>query len=365
MTDLFSPVTVGTLDLPNRIAIAPMCQYSANDGSATDWHLFHWTNLGLSGAGMVTVEMTNVERRGRISHGCHGLYSDANEDAAKRALIAAKRVANPGTVFGAQLAHAGRKASCRRPWEGGGPLMPDEDPWQTVSASALPFDTDWHTPRALTEAEILKTIEKFAEAAGRAERAGFDFVELHGAHGYLLHQFISPLSNHRTDDWGGPLENRMRLAVEVAKAVRKAAPGLMLGARLSVKDWVDGGLTEEESVEVAKALEAAGVSYICCSSGGNSPKQRIPAGPGYQVHLAEYVKKHVGIPVRAVGMIDQPRQADDIIRQGRADIVAIGRAVLADPHWPWRAAAALGHEMPVAKQYERAAHLPAGWEKAA
>lgn len=365
MTDLFSPVKVGALDLPNRIAIAPMCQYSADDGSATDWHLFHWMNLGMSGAGMVTVEMTDVERRGRISHGCHGLYSDANEYADARALAAAKRFANPGTAFGVQLAHAGRKASCQRPWEGGGPLKADQDPWQTVSASALPFDDGWHTPHALTEKEILETIEKFATAARRAERAGFDFIELHGAHGYLLHQFTSPLSNHRKDDWGGPLENRMRLIVEVAKAVRKAVPKMTVGARLSIKDWVDGGLTEDETVEVVKALKAEGLSYICCSSGGNSPKQKIPAGPGYQVHLAEYVKKHVDIPVRAVGMIDEPHQADEIVRRGRADIVAIGRAALADPHWPWRAAAALGHEIPVALQYARAAHLPKQWEAAA
>lgn len=365
MTDLFSPITLGSLDFSNRIAVAPMCQYSADDGCASDWHLFHWSNLALSGAGMVTFEMTDVERRGRISHGCLGLYSDANEDAAKRTLIAARRVANPGTRFGVQLAHAGRKASCQAPWEGGGPLQPDQDPWQTVSASAIPFDAGYHTPHALTETEILQLIKHFGEAAQRAERAGLDFIELHGAHGYLIHQFLSPLSNRREDDWGGSLENRMRLAVEVAREVRKAAPGLMLGARLSIKDWVDGGFVEDEAVEVVKALKAVGVSYICCSSGGNSPLQKIPAGPGYQVHLAQYVKERVDIPVRAVGMIDDPLQANDIIRQGRADMVALARAMLADPRWPWRAAAVLGHEIAVAKQYARAAHLPKKWEKAA
>jgi len=365
MTDLFSPITLGALQFPNRIAIAPMCQYSADDGCASDWHLQHWMTLAMSGAGMVTVEMTDVERRGRISHGCMGLYSEANEAAAKRALDAARRVANPGTKFGVQIAHAGRKASCQRPWEGGGPLTAEQDPWETVSASALAYDAGWHTPRALTEAEIEEMIGRFVAAARRAQRAGFDFIELHGAHGYLMHQFLSPLSNVRGDRWGGSLENRMRFHVTVAQEVARAVPGLMLGMRLSVKDWVDGGLTEDESVEVAKALKAVGVQYICCSSGGNSPLQKIPMGAGYQVHLAEHVRKGANIAVRAVGMIDDPIQANEIVVKGRADIVALARPLLADPRWPWRAAAALGHELAVAPQYARAAHLPKKWVQAA
>ncbi|TIX42356.1 MAG: oxidoreductase, partial [Mesorhizobium sp.] len=239
-SSLFQPITLGGLTLPNRIAVAPMCQYSAEDGSASDWHLYHWMNLAMSGAGMVTVEMTDVERRGRISHGCLGLYSDDNEAAARRTLDAARRVAAPGTKFGTQLAHAGRKASCQRPWEGGGPLKPDQDPWPIVSASAIAYDTGWQVPHALEEDEILRIIERFADAARRAERAGFDFIELHAAHGYLIFQFLSPLSNRRTDRWGGSLENRMRFVIEIARAVRKAVPRLMLGARLSVKEWVDG-----------------------------------------------------------------------------------------------------------------------------
>jgi 2,4-dienoyl-CoA reductase-like NADH-dependent reductase (Old Yellow Enzyme family) len=362
---LFSPITLGQLQFPNRIAVAPMCQYSADDGSATDWHLYHWTNLALSGAGMITVEMTDVERRGRISHGCLGLYSDANEAAAKRTLDAARRVAGPGTKFGVQLAHAGRKASNQRPWEGGGPLKPNEDPWPVVSASAIPFAEGWQTPHALEEAEIEALIGHFVKAARRAERAGFDFIELHGAHGYLLHQFISPLSNKRTDRWGGSLENRMRLIVEVARQVAKAVPGLMLGARLSVKDWVEGGLTEDESVEVAKALKAVGVKYICCSSGGNSPLQQIPSGPGYQVHLAEYIRSRADIPTRAVGLIDEPLQAEEIVAKGQADMVALARAFLADPRWPWRAAAVLGHELHVAPQLLRSASLAKKWTQAA
>jgi 2,4-dienoyl-CoA reductase-like NADH-dependent reductase (Old Yellow Enzyme family) len=364
MSDLFSPIALGRLQVANRIAVAPMCQYSANDGCASDWHLQQWMTYALSGAGMVTVEMTDVERRGRISHGCLGLYSDANEAAARRALDAARRVASPGTVFGTQLAHAGRKASCHRPWEGGGPLQSGEDPWQTVSASAIPFSEGWHTPHALTEDEILEVVGHFGEAARRAERAGFDFIELHGAHGYLIHQFLSPLSNKRTDRWGGSLENRMRFALAVAEEVRKAAPGMMVGARLSVKDWVEGGLTEDETVELAKALKSLGLSYLCCSSGGNSPLQKIPTGPGYQVHLAEYVRKRVDIPVRAVGMIDEPQQANQIVKSGQADMVALARALLADPRWPWRAAAALGRQLAVAPQLQRAAHLPKKWEEA-
>lgn len=365
MTDhLFTPIEIGGLEIPNRIAIAPMCQYAADDGSATDWHLQQWMGYAMSGAGMVTMEMTDVERRGRISHGCLGLYSDHNEATAKRALDAAKAVAVPGTKFGVQLAHAGRKASNQRPWEGGGPLQPHEDPWETVSASALPFDDGWHTPRALTEEEIHALIGHFVKAAHRAERVGFDFIELHAAHGYLLNQFISPLSNRRTDRWGGSFENRMRLPVEIAKAISGAVPNLMLGARISVTDWVDGGITPEDGVEVARALKDAGARYICCSSGGNSPLAKFPLGPGYQVHLAEAVKKGAGVPVRAVGMIDRPAQAEAIIAEGRADMVALARAILADPRWPYRAAAASGHRIKMPDPLARGGYLFKEWAKA-
>jgi 2,4-dienoyl-CoA reductase-like NADH-dependent reductase (Old Yellow Enzyme family) len=362
---LFQPITLDGLTFPNRIAVAPMCQYSAEDGSASDWHLYHWMNLAMSGAGMVTVEMTDVERRGRITHGCLGLYSEDNEAAARRALDAARRVAAPGTKFGSQLAHAGRKASNRKPWEGGGPLQPNEDPWQTVSASAIAYDTGWNVPHALEDEEILQLIERFAEAARRAERAGFDFLELHAAHGYLIFQFLSPLSNQRTDRWGGSLENRMRLVVEIAKAVRKATPKLMLGARLSVKDWVDGGFDVEDAIEVAKALKDVGVAYLCCSSGGNSPLQKLPTGPGYQVHLAEAVRKGAGIPTRAVGLIDDPKQAEAILTEGRADMVALARAFLADPRWGWRAAATFSETIHPAPQLARSVTTMQHWMKAA
>ncbi|ESX23126.1 NADH:flavin oxidoreductase/NADH oxidase [Mesorhizobium sp. M1148] len=360
---LFQPIALDGLTFPNRIAVAPMCQYSAEDGSASDWHLYHWMNLAMSGAGMVTVEMTDVERRGRITHGCLGLYSDDNEAAARRTLDAARRVAAPETKFGIQLAHAGRKASNRKPWEGGGPLQPGEDPWQTVSASAIAYDTGWNVPHALEEDEILQLIERFTQAAKRAERAGFDFLELHAAHGYLIFQFLSPLSNQRTDRWGGSLENRMRFLIEIAKSVRKAVPNLMLGARLSVKDWVDGGFEVEEAIEVAKALKALDVAYICCSSGGNSPLQKLPTGAGYQVHLAEAVRKGAGIPTRAVGLIDDPSQAEAIVADGRADIVALARAFLADPRWGWRAAATFSEKIHPAPQLARSVTTMQHWTK--
>lgn len=361
---LFSPITLGGLAIPNRIAVAPMCQYSADDGSATLWHLQHWMNLAMSGAGMVTVEMTDVERRGRISHGCLGLYSDSNEAAAKRALDAAKAVAAPGTVFGVQLAHAGRKASSQRPWEGGGPLKPDQDPWQTVSASAIPYDQGWNVPHALTEDEIARLVALWAESARRAARAGFDFIELHGAHGYLLNQFLSPLSNKRDDRYGGSLENRMRFIVEVARAVREAAPELMLGARLSLTEWTDGGFSVEEGVEVARALKAEGASYICCSSGGNIPNARIELRPSYQVHLARAVREGADIATRAVGLIDDPMEADRIVREGDADMVALARAFIANPRWPWGAAAKLDHKLSVTPQLAAGLGLAKRWATA-
>jgi len=361
---LFEPITLGPITLPNRIAVAPMCQYSADDGSATDWHLFHWMNLAQSGAGMITVEMTNVERRGRISHGCLGLYSDHNEAAAKRALDAARAVALPGAKFGTQIGHAGRKASNRRAMEGGGPLGPSQDPWPVVSASAVAYDDGWPVPHALDEDEIWQIVAMFATSARRAERAGFDFIELHGAHGYLILQFLSPLSNRRTDRWGGSLENRMRFAVEVARAVRKAVPGMMVGARLSATEWVEGGFNVNEAIETARALKSEGIAYICASSGGNSPLQQVPTGPGYQVHLAEAIRNGADIATRAVGLITDPAEAEAMLAQGRADIVALARGFLADPRWGWRAAQALGVKVEPLPQLARAMGTFRAWAKA-
>ncbi len=359
---LFSPIEIGGLAFPNRVAVAPMCQYSAADGAATDWHMQHWMTLAMSGAGMVTIEATAVERRGRITHGCLGLYSDENEAAARRILDAARRVAPQGTRFGIQLAHAGRKASNRLPWEGGGPLQSGEDAWQTVGPSAIPFDQGWNVPTALDLDGIARLVESFAQAAKRAERAGFDYVELHGAHGYLMHEFLSPLSNKRDDEYGGPLQNRMRLILEVARTVRAALPKRMLvGTRLSASEWTNGGFSLDEAVVVARALKEAGVGYVCASSGGNFSKAQIPLAPLYQVPLAEKVRREAKIVTRAVGLITEPDQAEAIVKEGKADVVALARAILADPRWPWRAAAALGAEFTPPLQYARAASTMTKW----
>ena len=359
---LFSPLTVGGMTVPNRIAVAPMCQYSADDGSATDWHLHHWMSLAISGAGMITVEATGIERHGRITHGCLGMYSEHNEAAAQRALAAARRVAPTGTRFGIQLGHAGRKASVHRPWQGGGPLSADEDAWQTVAPSAIPFAPGHPVPQALDESGIQRLISTWANAAERAVRAGFDFIEIHGAHGYLLHEFLSPLSNRRGDHWGGSLENRMRFIVAVVRAVRAAVPAtVMVGARLSASDWTEGGFTIDEAVEVSRALKDAGAAYICASSGGGVHDARVPLAPGYQVPFAERIRKEAGIATRAVGLIDDPHMAEAIVAEGKADQVALGRALLADPRWPWRAAAALGEPLHVVPQYARSTPLVERW----
>ena len=359
---LFTPIEIGGLTFPNRIAVSPMCQYSAADGSATDWHLHHWMSLAMSGAGMVTIEATAVERRGRITHGCLGLYSDENEAAAARTLAAARRVAPEGTRFGIQLAHAGRKASVKVPWEGGRSLTADEDAWQTVAPSAIPFDDGWHVPQALDQDGVARVLEAFTHAAKRAERAGFDFVEIHGAHGYLLHEFLSPFVNKRSDEYGGPLQNRMRLVLDVARSVRAALPArMMVGARLSATEWVDGGFSTDEAVIVARALKDIGVAYVCASSGGNLAKAQVPFAPLYQVHLAEKIRREAGIPTRAVGLITEPEQAEAIVAEGKADMVALARAILADPRWPWRAAARLGAPVTTPSQYARAIPTMTKW----
>jgi 2,4-dienoyl-CoA reductase-like NADH-dependent reductase (Old Yellow Enzyme family) len=352
---LFSPLALGPVPLSNRIVVAPMCQYSADDGSATDWHLQHWMTLAMSGAALVVLEATGVERRGRITHGCLGLYSDANERAIARGLAAARAVALPGTRFGIQLGHAGRKASSQRPWEGGRALGPAEDPWPTVGPSALPFGEGWHTPEALDEAGLERVTAAFVAAARRAVRLGFDAIELHMAHGYLLHSFLSPLSNRRDDRWGGDAERRRAFPLAVARAVRDAVPaGIALGGRVSASEWVEGGFEVEEAAVLAAELKAIGLDFICASSGGNASHARIPVAPGYQVPFAREIRAKSGLVTRAVGLIVDARQAEAIIARGDADQVALARAVLDDPRWGWHAAEALGAELTLPPQYARA-----------
>ncbi len=350
---LFSPVTIGGLTLANRIAVSPMCQYRAVDGSANDWHLQHLGSLSLSGAGVVIVEAIAVEPAGRITPACLGLYSDANEAALERVLATCRRWGN--TRLGIQLAHAGRKASVQVPWQGGKPLATAEGAWQRVGASAIPFDAGWPAPQELDERGLTRIRDAFAAAAQRADRLGFDLVELHGAHGYLLHSFVSPIANRRTDNYGGSPDKRMRFPLEVAAAVRAVWPReKALGMRITGSDWIAGGLTSADAAIFAAALKDAGLDYVCVSSGGISPQARVTVGPGYQVPFAETVKRGAPIAVQAVGMIAEPRQAEAIIAEGRADCVALARAFLDDPRWSWHAADALGADISCPPQYRRA-----------
>jgi len=352
---LFSPLRLAGLNLANRIVVSPMCQYSANDGVASDWHMTHLGMLANSGAGLLVVESTHVERSGRITHGCLGLYSDACEAALGRVVAHCRRIGSAKLAI--QLSHAGRKASAQRPWEGGKALPPGEDPWPTIAPSAIAFGPGWHIPRAMTEADMAHVRTMFVEAAKRAMRIGFDAVELHFAHGYLLHGFVSPISNTRNDAWGGSLEGRMRFPLEVAHAVRAVVPcDIPLGARFTGSDWLDGGLTVEDAVVVAKALKQAGLDYVDVSSGGVSTQGQasVPTRPGYNVPFAEQIRREAGMPTRVVGLIVSPQQAEAIVAENRADMVALGRAFLDDPHWAWHAAQALGGEVIHPPQYQRA-----------
>ena len=357
MTALFSPYTLGPLSLTNRIAIAPMCQYSADDGLACDWHMIHLGHLALSGAALLFTEAAAVTAQGRITAGDLGIWSDQNQ-AALAPVIAAIRKHAPIRIA-IQLAHAGRKASSQKPWEGGASIAAGEPGgWQTVAPSALPHASGDAVPTALDAAGMQQVKQAFVDAALRCAALGVDALELHAAHGYLLHQFLSPLANVRGDEYGGSLENRMRFPLEVFKAVRAALDQsvphpMAFGVRISATDWVDGGWDIEQSVAFAHAIEQAGADFIHVSSGGISPLQKIPAEPGYQVAFAARIKRETGLPTIAVGLITDAHQADAIIEQGEADMVALARAILFDPRWPWHAAAALGAQVDAPPQYWR------------
>jgi len=348
---LVSPITLAGLDLPNQIAVAPMCQYSAEEGTMNDWHLVNLGQFAMSGPGLVIIEATGVEAAGRITPGCVGLYSDANEAAMKRVVDFCKSVGD--SKIAVQLAHAGRKASAERPWEGGNALK--EGAWQTYGPSALAFADGWHVPEALDDAGLARVKDAFVAAAKRAVRMGIDAIELHAAHGYLLHQFLSPISNQRSDKYGGSLENRMRFPLELFDAVKAVVPADMpVLVRVSASDWVDGGWHVDGTIAFAKALEAAGCAAMHVSSGGNSLAQKLEIGYGYQTDLAKQIRDAVDMPVIAVGMITEPLQAETIIRTGQADMVALAREFLRDPHWTWRAAKALRSTSSVPNQYARA-----------
>ncbi|WP_036170669.1 NADH:flavin oxidoreductase/NADH oxidase [Massilia sp. 9096] len=353
MSMLFSPIKLGPLELANRIAIAPMCQYSAEGGFPTDWHMIHLGHLALSGAGLLILEATAVTEEGRITYGDLGLWSD--EHAAElEPIINAMRKYAPIKI-GVQLAHAGRKASSEKPWLGGANIPVDhENGWQTVAPSPLPHADGETVPEALDAAGLQRVKEGFVAAARRADALGLDLIELHGAHGYLLHQFLSPLSNQRTDQYGGSLENRMRFPLEVFEAVRAAVSGeMVVGMRISASDWVEGGWDIEQSVAFAKELDKLGCQFMHVSSGGLSPEQKIPVGPGYQIEFATRIKQVVQMPTIGVGLITEARQAETIIQTGQADMVALARAMLYDPRWPWHAAAELGATVSAPPQYWR------------
>jgi len=354
---LFSPVSIGPLELRNRIVVSPMCQYSAAQGSATDWHLAHLGSLAMSGAGLLFVEATAVNPEGRITPACLGLYDDNSEAALARASAVVRQVSD--IPFAIQLAHAGRKASSRTPWQGGGLIAPGDGGWSTVAPSAIPQHPDEAPPRKLDEEGLANVEASFVSATRRAKRLGFQAIELHMAHGYLLHQFLSPLANQRADEFGGDLNNRLRFPLRVFSAVRREAGNDMpLGVRLSATDWADGGWEIEQSVTLCKQLEHVGCDFLDVSSGGLAHQQKIPLGPGYQVAFAERIKREVNIPVISVGLITEPLQAEEIIASGRADMIALARGMLNDPRWPWRAAAELGANVTAPKQYWRC--LPQG-----
>jgi 2,4-dienoyl-CoA reductase-like NADH-dependent reductase (Old Yellow Enzyme family) len=353
MSTLFTPLDIGPLRLANRIVIAPMCQYSAVDGAATDWHLVHLGHLALSGAGLLIIEATAVEAAGRITPGCLGLWSDANEAALQRVLQAVR--AHSRMPVAIQLGHAGRKASSHVPWEGGMLIPPDQPGgWRPLAPSALPQLEGEALPEELDETGLQRIVTAFADAAQPAHRLGLDAIELHAAHGYLLHQFLSPIANVRRDAYGGSLPNRMRFPLQVFEAVRAAVPVSMpVGVRISATDWVEGGWDVVQSRAFVEALQARGLSFLHVSSGGVSPQQKIPVGPGYQVHLAEQLKRETGLPTIAVGLITEPAQAEAIIASGQADAVALARGMLFDPRWPWHAAAQLSAQVQAPPQYWR------------
>jgi 2,4-dienoyl-CoA reductase-like NADH-dependent reductase (Old Yellow Enzyme family) len=353
MPHLFDVFRLRGLTLRNRIGVSPMCQYSSVDGFANDWHLAHLGARAIGGAGLIITEATAVEARGRISPHDLGIWQDAHIDGLARV---AAFVKSQGAVPGIQLAHAGRKASTARPWDGGHALDATYGGWDdVVGPSAAPFADGYVTPRALDVDELAGIVAAFASAARRADAAGFDLIEIHGAHGYLLHSFLSPLSNRRADAYGGGFAQRTRLMREVISAVRAVWPARKpLALRISATDWIDGGWTPDESVMLAREAAALGVDLVDCSSGGAAPGAQIPVGPGYQVPFAERVRREAGVASAAVGMITTAAQADEIIRDGRADLVLIGRESLRDPHWPLHAARALGETMPTPPQYARA-----------
>ncbi len=349
---LFTEIQLSKLSLSNRIIVAPMCQYSAIDGDMNDWHIVNLGQFAISGPGMITIEATGVEPEGRITHGCTGMYSNSNKKSMERIVKFCHQISD--SKISLQLGHAGRKASTEKPWEGGKSLSKDNS-WETFAPSAIPFQDDWQVPTELDEFGLERIKKAFVESTIKANQINIDALEIHSAHGYLLHQFLSPLSNLRKDNYGGSLENRMRFPLEIISSVRKSWPSYKpLIIRLSVTDWVDGGWDINQSIIFCKELSKIGCDAIHVSSGGLSPLQKIPLGPSYQCELSFKIKNQVDLPIIAVGMITDPIQAESIIRTGQADMVALAREYLRNPRWTWEAAKKLLGKSSVPNQYLRA-----------
>jgi len=352
MAKLFSPLTIKSVTLKNRIVVSPMCEYSSVDGFANEWHLVHLGSRAVGGAGLIITEATAVSPEGRISPDDLGIWKNAHLDKLKSIV---SFIHKHGSVAGIQLAHAGRKASFTAPWKGAEQLKPGNGGWQTVAPSALPFNEGNTIPEALNAAGILKVIEDFRAAAQRAVSAGFKVIEIHAAHGYLIHQFLSPYSNQRTDEYGGSFENRIKLLLEIIEAIQSVwPPQLPLFVRISATDWYDGGWNEQDSIRLAAILKDKGVDLIDCSSGGNIPGVKIPLKPGYQVHLSALLKKETGMLTGAVGLITGAEQAENILEKGEADLIIMAREMLRDPYFPLHAALELGADIQWPNQYLRA-----------
>ncbi len=352
MSKLFSPIKIKEIELKNRIVVSPMCQYSSVDGFANDWHLVHQGSRAIGGAALIITEATAVSEEGRITAGDLGIYKDDHIEFLQRITSFIHR---HGAVAGIQLAHAGRKASCARPWEGARQIVLKNGGWTTLAPSKIPYHPEEDSPQSLDQDGIRKVINDFKSAAGRALKAGYKVIEIHSAHGYLIHEFLSPLSNYRTDNWGGSFENRIRLLLEIVKAVKAEWPqNLPLFIRISATDWAERGWNEEESVKLSSILRSDGVDLIDCSSGGLVPGAKVPVGPGYNVPFAERIKKETGILTGAVGLITEPSQAEDIIMKEQADLVLFARASLRDPYFALHSAHTLGDDISWPVQYLRA-----------
>jgi 2,4-dienoyl-CoA reductase-like NADH-dependent reductase (Old Yellow Enzyme family) len=352
MSHLFTPLKIKDIEFRNRIFVSPMCQYSSVEGMPTDWHLVHLVSRAVGGAGLVMVEATAVSREGRISPDDSGIWTDEHVRGFQRIT---RLIKEQGAVPGIQLAHAGRKASTRKLWLGGGPLAKNEHPWQTLAPSAVPFAEGYPAPKALEENDLDELLQQYETATKRAVEAGFETTEIHMAHGYLLHQFLSPLSNKRTDKYGGSFENRTRFPLEVARVVRETWPDkLPLFVRISVTDWADGGWDLEQSIQLAKSLKEIGIDLMDCSSGGLITGVKIPVAPGYQTGFAAEIRRQVNIKTAAVGLITEPHQAEHILTTGQADAVFLAREMLRDPYWPLKAARELGDDVEWPPQYQRA-----------